>query len=142
MVVYFDTSAFVPLLVEEGRASESCKEIWEGSSAVASSRLLQVESVAAISRRNRSDARRGGLTIRQRRLLESLWVELATIEVDSGVVSQASEYASEFGLRGFDAVHCAAAASIRGHEVVAASSDRKLLAAWSELGLATFDPLR
>ena len=56
-------------------------------------------------------------------------------------LDEAARTAFRFGLRGFDAVHCAAAAMIRGDDVVAASSDRQLLAAWRDLGLATFDPL-
>ena len=37
-------------------------------------------------------------------------------------------------------VHCAAAAQLDEPDLVAASGDRQLLAAWRELGIATYDP--
>jgi hypothetical protein len=42
-------------------------------------------------------------------------------------------------LRGFDALHCAAAEQIADHDVIAVSGDRAMLAACRELGLATAD---
>ncbi len=51
-----------------------------------------------------------------------------------------------FGLRGYDAVHCAAAGLLEDgqHDVVAASGDESLLEAWRNLGVRTFrtDPAR
>jgi len=46
--------------------------------------------------------------------------------------------ARRFALCGHDAVHCAAAEQV-DDEDVAASGDQRLLAAWGELGMATFD---
>jgi hypothetical protein len=42
-------------------------------------------------------------------------------------------------LRGYDAVHCASAEQIRDRDLVVASGGRALLAACSQLGLATAD---
>lgn len=50
----------------------------------------------------------------------------------------ASAVAQRTGLRGYDAVHCAAALQLLDEDVVAASGDRKLLEVWSGLGLATY----
>jgi hypothetical protein len=72
----------------------------------------------------------------------ALWGEMRIIELEEPIMLAAANCAARFGLRGYDAVHCAAAASINGPDTVAASSDRRLLDAWSELGLATFDPLQ
>jgi predicted nucleic acid-binding protein len=66
--------------------------------------------------------------------------EIDVIEVDDGLVRVAADLAHRFGLRVYDAVHCAAAALLDGPDLVAASGDKRLLAAWRELGVATFDP--
>jgi hypothetical protein len=42
-------------------------------------------------------------------------------------------------VRGYDAVHCAAAEQLSDEQVVAASGDRRLLDVWAALGVATFD---
>ncbi|ORW78676.1 twitching motility protein PilT [Mycobacterium riyadhense] len=42
-------------------------------------------------------------------------------------------------MRGYDAVHCASAEQLDDDDVVAASGDQRLLTAWLELGIATYD---
>ncbi len=46
---------------------------------------------------------------------------------------------AKFGLRGYDPVHCASAEQAADDDLVAATGDRALLAAWSKLGVSTFD---
>ena len=67
-------------------------------------------------------------------------VEIEVIEVDERLVRAAADLAHRFGLRGYDAVHCAAAVQLDEPDLVAASGDKHLLATWRELGIATFDP--
>ncbi|OBF86409.1 twitching motility protein PilT [Mycobacterium sp. 852002-51163_SCH5372311] len=45
-------------------------------------------------------------------------------------------------MRGYDAVHCASAQQLDDDDVVAASGDERLLAAWLKLGMATYDTNR
>jgi hypothetical protein len=47
---------------------------------------------------------------------------------------------ARFGLRGYDAVHCASAEQLAGPDLVAAAGDGQLLEAWHGLGIATFHP--
>lgn len=137
MITYLDTSAFIPLLIEE-ESSGRFSELWERSERIASTRLLFVESAATLER-----ARRGG-RIEQASVdaatgvLHELWLELETIELDEVLMRDASAVAQMTGLRGYDAVHCAAALQLLDEDVVAASGDRKLLQVWSGLGLATY----
>jgi predicted nucleic acid-binding protein len=63
-------------------------------------------------------------------------------EVDELVVGRAASLADRLALRGYDAVHRASAEQLRSDDLVAASADQRLLAAWIELGLATYDPNR
>jgi predicted nucleic acid-binding protein len=52
MIAYFDTSAFVPLLVAEP-SSVLCRRLWADADAVVTSRLLYVETAAALARGRR-----------------------------------------------------------------------------------------
>lgn len=60
-------------------------------------------------------------------------------ELDDVVVRRAAVLAHRFALRGYDAVHCASAEQLGDDDVVAASGDHRLLDAWTELGMTTFD---
>jgi hypothetical protein len=48
VIGYLDTSAFVPLLIAE--PTTACRRFWDAAAAVVSSRLLHVETAAALSR--------------------------------------------------------------------------------------------
>lgn len=138
MIGYLDTSVFVPLLIAEP-SSPSCRRLWDDADAVVSTRLLYVETAAALAQARRMDR----LTDEQHdeavTLLDRLWSEMDVAEVDEAVVRRAAVLARRFALRGYDAVHCASAEQLDDEAVVAASGDQRLLDAWAELGMATFD---
>jgi predicted nucleic acid-binding protein len=138
LIGYLDTSAFVPLLVAEP-STPSCRRFWDDCDAVVSTRLLYVETAAALAQAHRMKR----LTTRSHRaslrLLDELWAELAVVEVDEQIVTRATALADELGLRGYDAVHCVSAEILADDDVVAASGDQQLLSAWSALGLSAYD---
>jgi uncharacterized protein len=131
--VYFDTSAFVPMFVEEA-GSEASLELWRSATTIASTRLLFVEAMSALARRRSTDD--------EVAKVDHYWEEVQILELDEQLMEMAGAAALEFGLRGFDAVHCAAGASLGTESVVLASADQRLLRAWRSLGCATFDPTR
>ena len=136
MITYFDTSALVPLLVDEPGSARAL-QLWEASTQVVSCRLVLPEGAAALARALRKgrisrDEHDGA----QRGLLD-LYAELATLDVSDELVRVAARLAVDQGLRGYDSVHCAAAVSLAGPRLVVASGDSDLLAACSGLGLAT-----
>ena len=138
MIGYLDTSVLVPLLVAEP-SSNACRRFWNDSDEVVSSRLLYIEAAAALAQAQRM----GRLTdVDHRtclRVLERLWAEVEIAEIDQDLVVRAAELARRFALRGYDAMHCAAAVQLDDPNLVAASGDQQLLRAWGELGIATFD---
>lgn len=138
MIGYVDTSAFVPLLVTEP-GTPGCRQFWDHADDVVTSRITYVETAAALAQAVRMD--RLSRKRRQRCLerLDELWAELAVVEVDDDLVRRAAVLADRCSLRGYDAVHCASAEQIPDEDLVAASGDARLLAAWAELGVATFD---
>ena len=138
MIGYLDTSALVPLLVAEP-SSAMCRRLWDDAEVIVSCRLLYVEAAAALAQA----LRMGRLTAKQHRnaltILDTLWGQIDVVEVDEPLVSRAATIAYELGLRGYDAVHCAAAEQLDDDNVVGASGDRRLLDAWTALGVDTFD---
>lgn len=138
MIGYIDTSAFVPLLVNEP-TSPACRRFWDDADVIVSSRLLYVEAAAALAQAQRMGRLTEAEYLDCRRRLDEMWSQVDVIDVDEQSVLRAAEVAHRCGLRGYDAVHCAAAHDLDDDDVVAASGDQRLLAAWCELGVATFD---
>jgi uncharacterized protein len=139
VIGYLDTSALVPMLISEA-TSQACREFWNTADAVTSTRLLYVEAVAALARAKRNGRFEDDEHRRAIEMLDRLVVEIEMIEVDQRLVRVAADLAQRFGLRAYDAVHCAAAAQVDAPDFVAASGDRKLRTAWGKLGVATYDP--
>lgn len=138
MIAYLDTSALVPLLIDEP-ASPLCERLWDDADDVVSVRIAYVQAAAAIAHARRI----GRLTRSQQRdaltLLDDKWQQLQLIDIDDPLVHRAGALADLHSLRGYDATHCAGAESINGAEVVAATGDRQLLTAWRALGIDTVD---
>jgi len=139
VIGYLDTSAFVPLLVREP-GSAACGRFWDDADALVTSRLTYVEIDAALAQAERVGRLTAVSHAACRHHLDRLWSEIGVADVDDRVVSRAAELAREFGLRGYDAVHCASAEQVADDDLVAATGDRALLSAWSSLGVSTFDP--
>lgn len=138
MIVYLDTSALVPLLVEEPTTA-TCQRFWNDADAATTTRLAYVETTAALAQALRQGRLRGDELVELRRQLDEYWVEIDVIEIDEGLIRHSADVAVEHGLRGYDAVHCAAAGRIADPDVVAAGGDQQLLTAWRALGIAVAD---
>ena len=108
MNLYLDSSALAKrYLVETG--SEDVRQWIEGAELTATSLITRAEVTAAITR-----AVRMGVLEEQsaRRMIDEFrtdWVSLNRIPVTETLVARADRLACEFGLRGYDAVHLAAA---------------------------------
>lgn len=139
MIAYFDSSVLVSILLREP-TRERCYEIWARTSRSYSTRLLYVEAVAAIHRAARE---RRISEFEQRRALqrlEDLWGDIRVVELDKDLMLLGAAAAGAEGLRGYDAVHCAAGLLIAASgDAVAVSGDRRLLEAWSNNGATVVD---
>jgi uncharacterized protein len=67
------------------------------------------------------------------------WAEIDIVEVERSIVVRAARFAASFDLRGYDTIHCATAEQAKDADLVVASGDKRLLDAWSQLDIATFD---
>jgi hypothetical protein len=139
--VYFDTSAIVPIVIEEP-SSIVVSRLWDEAERVVSSRLVYAEGRAALAMARRMDR------IDERGLreavdyFESLHDQLDVIEITEGLIREAGGLAEQLNLRGFDAVHLASARLVDDPEMVLAAGDQSLLAAARVVGLATADLTR
>ncbi|MDA8044464.1 MAG: type II toxin-antitoxin system VapC family toxin [Actinomycetota bacterium] len=139
--MYFDTSAIVPIIIDEP-SSTVASRLWDEADRVVSSRLVYVEGRAALARARRLDR------IDERGLreavddFESLHDQLDVIEVTEGIVREAGALAEQLSLRGYDAVHLASARLVDDAEMVLAAGDQSLLVAARTIGLATADLTR
>jgi len=135
LIVYFDTSAVLPLVIEEP-GSQIASRLWDEAERVVSSRLVYAEGRAAMA-----------MALRMKRLdgqdlrsavdsFEILHNQLHIVEITEGLVHRAGAMAEQFDLRGYDAVHLASVEEIADLEVVLAARDRNLLAAAETLGIA------
>jgi len=128
VIAYFDTSAVVPLLVVEAGSTRAAV-LWDGADRVVSARLVYPEGRAALALAHRL----GRLTARQLRAavaeLDSKYEEFDLVEVDDMLARRAGHLAEAHGLRGYDAVHLAAADRVRDPDLVVVAGDGALLAA-------------
>lgn len=138
MIAYFDTSALIPLLIEEPGSARAGR-VWDVADHVTSVRLIYTEARAALAQA----ARLGRLTPAQLpptlEGLERIYIQLDLLEVDDLLVRRAGEIAQLHALRGYDALHLAAAERVRGETTIMVAGDRDLCAAAGALGLAVAD---
>jgi len=138
LIAYLDTSAVVPILVEEPTTT-TCRRIWLDADRLVTTRLTYVEVAAALA----MAGRRGRVTAREHdhawtNFLE-LWTAIDVVDVNAEIITSAATLARPYSLRGYDAVHCATAIAVNDVEMVAAAGDRQMLDAWREQGLAVVD---
>lgn len=136
MIVYFDTSALLPIVIEEP-TSDAVSRLWDEADRVLSSRLVYAEARAALAMARRMDRLDGrGLSTAVDEF-EDLHGQLDIVEVSEKLVRDAGELAQRFALRGYDAVHLASAHALADSELVLATGDRDLREAGRSFGLAT-----
>jgi predicted nucleic acid-binding protein len=135
VIAYFDTSAVMPLLIAEP-GSDRAASLWDGADRVVSVRLVYPEARAALAQAERL----GRLTARQLRSavteFDALFEQIDLVEVDDVLACRAAELAEVRQLRGYDAVHLAAADRVRDPSVVMITGDGALLAAATAEGMA------
>ncbi|MGH8894515.1 MAG: type II toxin-antitoxin system VapC family toxin [Actinomycetes bacterium] len=135
MIGYFDTSALLPLLVQEP-GSVRASRLWDEADRVVSVRLAYAEGRAALAMAART-GRIGPTSLRRAvRGLERLYRQIDFVEVNDAVVRRAGALAEAHALRGYDAVHLAAAEEVAADQMVLVAGDRALCRAAEAVGLA------
>ncbi|MGC1207826.1 MAG: type II toxin-antitoxin system VapC family toxin [Ornithinimicrobium sp.] len=138
MITYVDTSTLMKLIVDE-EGSDRAELIWQSADSVASVSLIVVEARAALA----AAARGKRLSAAQLHVAQT---ELAAfvdclnlVEVTEELIESAARLAEAESLRGYDAVHLAAALFVGA--AVFTSADRALCKAAERQGLHIADLL-
>jgi len=140
LILFFDTSAFVKLLVRETGSADVLAAAHDAA-ALAAARLLEIESRSFIGRSlaARLLDRRGARVLRDDL---AAWLRgFAVVAFDDDLVTTACDAAERHALRGMDAIHLASAlrlAEVSEMPVVLATYDEELRAAASRERLGIF----
>ncbi|MFP4148191.1 MAG: type II toxin-antitoxin system VapC family toxin [Nitriliruptoraceae bacterium] len=138
MIAYFDTSALIPLLVDEPGSERACR-LWDVADNVVAVRLIYAEARAALAQATRLGRLAATDLATTVDALDGLYANLDLLEIDERLVRRAGELAQHHALRGYDAVHLAAAERLRDDATVMVAGDRDLCTAARTLGMAVAD---
>jgi len=131
---YLDTSALVKLVVNE-TGSAGVRVVVEAASGLHTCRVAYSEARAAIAAMRRAARLDAARSLASRASLEGAWLRFQVVEVTSSIASTAGDLAERHALRGFDAVHLAAALEVAGSDLIFATWDARLWHAAQAEGL-------
>ncbi|MFN8521025.1 MAG: type II toxin-antitoxin system VapC family toxin [Chloroflexota bacterium] len=132
---YLDTNALVKsLVVEDG--TDLMSEVMRSGSFLSTCRVTYPEARSALATARRASRIDDGQhAVLRRALDEDHWPRLSVVEVTEELAQHAGDLAERHALRGFDAVHLAAALAIAGDDMVMVTWDRRLAGAARDEGL-------
>ena len=138
MITYVDTSTLLKLVIDED-GSDRAGTIWMSADTVASVALIVVEASAALAAAKRGRRLTAEQHADARGELDALLSDLHIVEPTEELIAATAELAEADGLRGYDAVHLAAALLVGA--TVLSSADTDLCAAAERHGLHVASPL-
>jgi Predicted nucleic acid-binding protein, contains PIN domain len=133
-IVYFDSSAFVKLVVDED-GSELAAQLWDGCDAAVSSRLTYPEVCAALAAARRDHRLTATGLRRAAARWEQFWSATRPIELTEAVTAAAGRLAGEHALRSADAVHLASLLAVGRAATIFAAWDERLRAGARAVGV-------
>jgi len=137
MILYLDSSALVKRYIAEV-GSEDVND-WIGQADLVSTCLVsRAEVSAAIARSSKLLVLSPDDALRAVNAFRAEWEDFLRLPVTETLIKQADILAWEYGLRGYDSIHLAAALLWKdaiGEPIVLATYDRQLWAAASRAGL-------
>ena len=134
MIVYFDSSALVKLVLDEG-GSDIARDLWKLAAKRVSSQVVYPEARSALAaawRSGRIDERQLTVAVKS---VDNASRALDVLDVDSEVAERAGEMAELHELRGYDAIHLASMVSFAVPRLVVGVWDKRLAVAASRCGL-------
>jgi len=132
--VYFDSSAFVKLVVEE-EGSDLAASLWDGCDAAVSSRLAFPEVRAALAAAGRLRRLTPAQQSRAEVAWDDFWAATRAVELTQQVTTHAGQLAGQHALRGADAVHLASLLAVGAADTILAVWDQRLRAGAQAAGV-------
>ena len=112
MILYFDTSALLKLYIDE-RDSGSVRDLYSQAGFVCTHLIAYVELLAGVAKGKSLGRLTEEHQLRLLAEIESGWSQLEVVEIDEALARRAGQLAMRHVLRGFDAVHLAAAERVQ-----------------------------
>jgi len=134
VIVYFDSSALVKLVVDES-GSDLVATLWNNCDAALSSRLAYPEVCAALATAGRNHDITTDEAASATAEWDTFWHSIRPVELSAEVERSAGQLAASHRLRGADAVHLASALAVTA-PVTVAVWDKRLHAGVLASGLA------
>jgi uncharacterized protein len=138
VITYVDTSTLLKLLIEEPGSARAAI-LWDSADVVAAARVAHVEARAALAATYRTGRLSPAQARRTETELAGLWEQFTIVEITEGLVDEAGDLAEQESLRGYDAIHLAAALQVGADLLTSADSD--LCAAGARRGLHIANPI-
>ena len=140
MILYLDASALVKRYVAELGSPEVSAAI-SRARVTGTALISRAEVEAALAKAVRLQALTQEEGLASLQVFRNEWPDLVRVQVTELVVAQAGKLAWDHGLRGYDAVHLAAASAWQGalgERVTLATFDKHLWAAAESVGLESY----
>ena len=140
MNLYLDISALIKRYVIEPGASD-VRTLIQQVELFATARITRAEMAAALAKSIRMKVASTKQANRNFVTLQSDWPAIFCIEISEIVVNQATLWAWDYNLRGYDAIHLAAASlwqKSMDETVTIATFDRQLWTIAQQVGLAVY----
>ena len=137
MILYLDTSALIKRYIDETGSEESRTWI-KVSQTKATSLITRAEMAAGLTRLLRMNVLTRADYSRAIQEFRTDWIDYRRLAMTEQLVARAARLACEFGLRGYDAVHLAAALTWQENlnfTVTLATFDKELADAARQSGL-------
>jgi predicted nucleic acid-binding protein len=138
VITYVDTSTLLKLLIDED-GSDRAGLVWDAADTLASVTLIVVEARAALAAATRGARLTARQHTRAKHELSELVGDLHLAAVTDDLIARAANLADDEGLRGYDAVHLAAALHLGAS--VLTSADEALCDAAGRNGMHVANPL-
>jgi predicted nucleic acid-binding protein len=140
MILYLDASALVKRYVAE-QGSRKVSEAIAEAEMIGTVIISRAEIAAALAKAVRTMRLTHEDALTGLKVFRREWPDIVRVQVTEMVVARADDLAWEHNLRGYDAVHLAAAAlwqDIVGEAVTMATFDRQLWIASEKIGLVPY----
>lgn len=134
MIVYFDSSALVKLILDED-GSDLAHELWNLATVRVASQIAYPEARAALAAARRAGRIDTEALVTAIANLDDARRALHVLDVDAMVAQRAGDLAERHELRGYDSVHLASMVSVDAPRIVVGTWDKRLALAASQCGL-------
>ena len=122
MITYFDTSVLMKLFLTDEAGATAASEIWLATDSAICVEIGYVEVRAALAAASRAKRLSAARFKEAKVLFENIWSQVEVVQVDESLVRTAADLAESDGLRGYDAMHLAAAIRVGVDTFAAADS--------------------